>query len=116
MTENTDQSNQSNPSFENIIKQYIKILQIKMNKDDMQFLKKYHYDEYCKKMGDFVPDFKESYPSLFQMIISGEDLSILEMFFTKFDNIDKGKETLNEARNDLGNFLHDKYVSGKTKY
>ena len=113
---NESNNNESKPDFMVIVKQYIKLLQVKMNKDDMVFLRKYHYDEYFKNMSDFVPEFKDSYPSLFQMIISGADLSMLDLFFEKFNNIDEGKQTLNDARNDLGNILHDKYVRGQTKY
>jgi len=29
------------------------------------------------------------------------------------DDIDQGKKTLNEARNDLGQMLHNKYVANK---
>jgi hypothetical protein len=116
-TKQTDQTDQNNKSdFTNIIKQYTKLLKIKMNSDEMVFLKKYHHDEYVQKMSDFVPEFKDNYPSLFQMIISGADLSMLDLFFEKFNNIDNGTETLNEARNDLGTILHNKYVKGKTKY
>lgn len=115
---NNSQSNndQPKPDFMVIVKQYIKLLQVKMNKDDMIFLRKYHYDEYLKAMSDFVPEFKDNYPSLFQMIISGADLAMLDLFFTKFNDIDEGKQTLNEARNELGNVLHNKYVKGQTKY
>ena len=99
-----------------IVKQYIRLLQVKMNKDEMIFLRKYHYDEYVKTMSDFVPEFRDNYPSLFQMIISGADLSMLDLFFDKFNSIDEGRQTLNDARNELGNLLHDKYVRGQTKY
>ena len=116
VSSNEVSSSQSKPDFMTIVKKYITLLQIKMNKDDMIFLRKYHYDEYVKNMSDFVPDFKDSYPSLFQMIISGADLSMLDLFFEKFNDINYGKQTLNEARNELGNVLHNKYVKGKTKY
>ena len=112
----TDKSDQNTPDFKDIVKQYIKLLQMKMSKDEIIFLKKYHYDDYYKKMSDFVPEFKDNYPSLFQMIISGEDLSLLNIFFDKFNNIDNGTQTLNDARNELGNVLHNKYVKGKVKY
>jgi len=103
-------SNENKPEILTIIKQYVKLLQLKMKKDEMVFLKKYHHDDYNKQMGDFVPEFRDNYPSLFQMIISGADLSLLDLYFEKFTNIDQGKESLNDARNDLGNILHKKYV------
>jgi hypothetical protein len=108
-TNSTDDSNQK-PNFMAIVKQYVKILQLKMKKEDMIYLKEHNYNEYLKIMGEYVPEFKDNYPSLFQMIISGADLSMLELFYEKFNNIDQGKQTLNEARNELGQLLHDKYV------
>ncbi len=108
-TAQNDDSNQK-PNFMAIVKQYVKILQLKMQKEDMIYLKENNYNDYLKIMGDYVPEFKDNYPSLFQMIVSGADLSMLELFFEKFNNIDQGRQTLNEARNELGQLLHDKYV------
>jgi hypothetical protein len=48
------------------------------------------------------------------MIINSEndnDLTILDMFLDKLDAVDNGSTTLNEARNELGHFLHNKYVA-----
>jgi hypothetical protein len=84
-----------------------------MASDDMVFLKKFHSDEYEKKLADFVPAFKEEYPHLFKMIISGADLTILDMFLDNISDIDAGKKSLNDARNDLGHILHNKFVKGK---
>jgi hypothetical protein len=86
---------------------------MKMSTDDMAFLKKFHPDEYEKKLGEFVPAFKDEYPFLFKMIISGADLSILDMFLDNISDIDAGKKSLNDARNDLGHILHNKFVKGK---
>jgi hypothetical protein len=108
-TNSIDDSSQK-PNFMAIVKQYIKLLQLKMQKNDMIYLKENNYDEYAKIMGEYVPEFKDNYPSLFQMIISGSDLSMLALFFEKFNDIDQGRQTLNEARNELGQILHDKYV------
>lgn len=110
--QNTTQNDDSNqkPNFMAIVKQYVKILQLKMQKEDMIYLKENNFNDYLKIMGDYVPEFKDNYPSLFQMIVSGADLSMLELFFEKFNNIDQGRQTLNEARNELGQLLHDKYV------
>jgi hypothetical protein len=99
--------------FNSIIRKYVRLLQLKMDNDEMIFLKKYHYNEYETKMSQFVPQFKDNYPSLFQMIISGSNLTMLDLFLEKFTNIDEGKQTLNEARDELGHVLHNKYVSDK---
>ena len=110
---------ESNPkpttNFNNIIRQYVKLLQTKMEGDDFIFLKKYHPIDYEQKLSDFVPTFKEEYPHLFKMIISGADLNILEMFLNNMSDIDNGNKTLNDARAEMGNMLHDKYVKSKLK-
>lgn len=94
-----------------IINNYIKILQIKMETDEMQFLKKYHQIEYIKKLEEFVPIFKDEYPFLFKKIINGDNLDILNIFLNNITDIDEGKKTLNDARNELGLLLHEKYVN-----
>ena len=111
LTNSIQESNSpQKPNFMSIVKQYVKILQLKMQKEDMIYLKENNYNEYLKIMSEYVPEFNDNYPSLFQMIISGADLSMLELFFEKFNNIDQGTQTLNEARDELGQLLHDKYV------
>ena len=104
-------SNQSN--FKNIINQYVKLIQDKMNTDEMIFLNKFHQDEYQTAMEEFVPEFYNEYPSLFNMIIKGNDLSMLDLFLNKLDDIDQGKNTLDDVRTDLGQILHNKYVANK---
>jgi phage tail tube protein FII len=104
---NTEPPNQIN--FKKLINRYVKLIQSKMSTDDMMFLKKFHPDEYENKMSEFVPEFKNTYYRLFKMIISGTDLSILDLFLNGIDNIETGEKTLNEVRNDLGQVLHDKY-------
>jgi hypothetical protein len=50
------------------------------------------------------------------MIIKGQDLSILDIYLDKLEDIEQGKQSLNEVRDELGNYLNDKYVKGKPKY
>jgi len=109
-----NRNNNPNPiNFKQLIGSYVLLLQKKMETDEFVFLKKYHQDEYEKKLGDYVPTFKTEYPLLFKMIISGNDLSILDMFLDNISDIDAGKKSLNDARNDLGYFLHNKYVKNE---
>ena len=98
-------------TFKDIIKQYVKLIQTKMDTDEMKFLKQFHPDEYTQKLDNFVPQFKEEYPFLYRMIISNNDLSILDTFLDNIADIDSGKKSLNDARNELGHMLHNKYVN-----
>lgn len=101
----------NNESFKKIILQYVELLQAKMNTDEMKFLKEFHYDEYKQKLDNYVPEFKLEYPFLYKNIINGSDLTILNTFLDNIADIDNGKKTLNEVRNDLGQMLHDKYIN-----
>ena len=102
-----------NTPFKKIINQYVQLIQVKMNTDEMIFLKQFHPIEFEEKLEKFVPQFKEEYPFLFRMIISGGDLSILDTFLDNISDIDDGKKTLNDARNELGEMLNDKYINSK---
>jgi hypothetical protein len=110
----TTRTPKQNPTnFKQLIGSYVKLLQMKMNTDNMKFKKKFHPDEYNKELSDFVPAFKEEYPFLFKTIINDSDLSILDMFLDNISDIDSGKKNLNDARNDLGHILHEKFVKNK---
>ena len=100
----------NNASFKKIILQYVELLQTKMNTDDMRFLKQFHPDEYKQKLDNFVPEFKLEYPFLYKVIINGSDLTMLNTFLDNLTDIDNGKKSLNDARNDLGQMLHEKYI------
>jgi hypothetical protein len=104
---------QNPTNFKQLIGAYVKLLQAKMNTDDMKLKKKFHPDEYNKELADFVPAFKEEYPFLFKTIISDSDLSILDMFLDNISDIDSGKKNLNDVRNNLGHILHEKFVKDK---
>ena len=101
----------NNKSFKILILQYVELLQAKMNTDDMKFLKQFHPDEYKQKLDNYVPQFKEEYPFLYRMIIANNDLTILNTFLDNITDIDDGKKTLNDVRDDLGHMLHDKYIN-----
>jgi len=98
-------------AFKQIINQYVELLQNKMNTDEMKFLKQFHPDEYTQKLDNYVPQFKEEYPFLYRMIINNNDLTILNTFLDNLTDIDDGKKTLNEARDELGHMLHNKYIN-----
>jgi hypothetical protein len=101
----------SNTNFKELINGYVKLIKSKIKTDNIQFLKKHHPLEYEEELSKFVPTFKNEYPFLFKMIINNDDLSMLDIFLDNIEDIDNGKKTLNIARNDLGQLLHDKYVN-----
>ena len=108
----SDSSLTKKTDFKDIMYKYIHIIKEKMKSDEFVFLKKHHPEEYTQKLNDFVPEFRDQYPSLFKMIISdiNIDLSMLDIFLNNLNDIDNGKKSLNDVRNNLGHMLHNKYV------
>lgn len=100
-------------TFRDIIKNYVNVIQTKMNTDEFKILKETNRPEYERRLSEFVPEFKKEYEHLFKMIISGVDLKILDMFLDNMRDVENGNKTLNEARNNLGQYLHDVYVKDK---
>lgn len=96
-----------------IITRYVNLIQKKMNTDEMVYLKNNNKNEFEEKMGEFVPEFRDEYPALFKMILSGADLAMLEIFLDTLDDVDSGKHTFDQARTGLGHLLHNKYVKDK---
>jgi len=97
-------------SNKNLILNYVKLIQWKISSQEMKNLKENNYKLYETKISDYVPKFKEEYPFLFKTIINGDDLQILNMYLDNMCDIESGNKTLNEVRNNLGMFLHKKYV------
>lgn len=96
-----------------IITRYVSLIQKKINTKEMIELKLHDKSQFEQKMADFVPEFRDEYPALFKMILSGADLQMLEIFLDSLDDVDAGNQTFDQARNNLGHLLHDKYVKDK---
>lgn len=60
-----------------------------------------------------VPVFSSRYPTIFDMICKGGDLSLLDLFLNKIDKIKQGKEVLENTEKELANVLNDRYVVPK---
>lgn len=101
------------PSFKTLIIEYVNLIKQKMNTPEMQKMKLENNYKYMKIMREFLPSFYEKYPKLYKKIIQGDNLEHLELFLNKFDDIESGKVSFNDAREDLGQILHDKYVAPK---
>ena len=94
----------------NIIKKYVSTIKELIKTPEYQKLKKENYMEFLDNLHKICPTFFNNYPSILRMIIDEEDLSILDLYLEKIDNIKSGKEKLDNVKNELGHFLHNKYV------
>ena len=93
-----------------LIKKFIPVIQIKMNTPEFINLKKNNMQEYTSRMIKEFPKFNEEFPFIFKKIISGDDLSMLDIFFNKLSEVDSGQNTINNVRQELGHLLNDIYV------
>lgn len=116
---NPDQGNQlcetstGRQSMKTLIKQYMKLIELKSATPEYVLLKSTNYEEYEQRMIEYLPAFYKEYPMLYKKILKGGDMEILELFLDNIEEIDNGRKTINNARNDLGHFLHNKYVKRK---
>ena len=104
-----------NVTKENInkIKETIKLIQQFMNLPDMIKLKKDNNEEYIKKMTEIFPVFAENYNSLFNLVISENDLHALDFMFETMINISNGTLEKDKAEMAFGDYLATKYVKPK---
>lgn len=98
-------------SFKNIILEYVALINKKMNTPEMKQMKEVNNYQYTKAMNEFLPKFREKYPKLYKKIINGDNLDNLNIFINKIDDIEHNKISFDDARNNLGQILHDKYVA-----
>ena len=85
---------------------------MKMNTDEFKELKQVNPIMYETKLIEYVPKFENEYPTLFRKIIKGDDdLNMLNIFLDNLNDINDGKKTLDDVRNNLGHLLHNKYVN-----
>ena len=99
--------------MENIIKNYKYTILNYIYKYNLKDLQKNNYTEYCNHLKNKFPIFYDQYPSVFNMIITYDDLSMLDIMLDNINKLNKSnnveKDLLN-IRNEMGNQLHDKYV------
>lgn len=73
-----------------------------MSKDDIMKMRKKNYAVYCQHMEEKFKGFSDEYYSVFQMVISGENISPLFKMLTQLDNVQKGKISFEEAEKNIG--------------
>ena len=97
----------------NNIKETIKMIQLFMNLPEIKILQITDYDAYYKHLAGIFPSFVENYECLFELIIKGSDLGILDIMFNTMLNISSGTVNQEEEEKRLGDILADKYVKSK---
>jgi hypothetical protein len=102
-----------NNSHTQILNTYINLINKYLNKQDMIELKNNNINELRLHIYDKFPLFKQNYPYLLDLLISGKDLSILNTMLNNIDRIDNANDKekeLQTVRYEMANLLNDKYV------
>lgn len=81
-----------------------------MTEDETIELKQNNPEVYTNVMKDKFSSFNEKYPSLFDMVIDGNDISMLLEMLLRIDKVKEGKLTMDTAQNQLKDQLSNKYV------
>jgi hypothetical protein len=97
------------PNVEDIIDAVEKIFEF-MCTDEMMTLNEEDRGEYEKKMEAQFPDFSSKYYSLFQMILSGEDISYLFKMLEYMDQVNKGTANFEDVQKQFGADLQEDFV------
>lgn len=100
------------PNVEDMLDTIIKIYEI-MDTEDMKTLKKDNVVQYETKMEELFPAFSFRYYAVFRKVISGEDITPLMHMFSEINNIKAGNKTIEQAEEQLGQNLAEKYVYPK---
>lgn len=100
------------PNVNSILDKVYEILQY-MDDNNMIKLKNEDDKKYIKKMEERFPAFSDRYYSLFQKIISGDDLTHLFSMLAEIEKIKSGSKTIEDAEKDLGQQLAQQYIYPK---
>ena len=97
------------PNVNEILDKIVEILEY-MGKDEIIKLKQEDDGEYSKHMEEKFPAFSFRYFSLFQKVISGDNLTHLFSMLGAIERIKKGELTAEEAEKNLGEELAEEYI------
>jgi len=92
------------PNVEKILDEIIKILEC-MNTDEMKLLKESNKPLFDQVMEEKFPEFSGKYFGIFQMVLTGEDLSPLFKMLNIITNITEGGTSFEDGEKDVGTYL-----------
>lgn len=97
------------PNVEIIAGDVEKILEFMCN-DDVYQMKNQNYDDYREMMKSKFKSFEEKYSRLFELIIRGDDITILFDMLGKIQKVKDNSITMKQAESELGESLAENYV------
>lgn len=100
-------------STNEIIREYKKLILIYKQSDNIKNMMKINFNEYKNHMYSKFKYFRINYPNIFDIIISNDNIDMLDTMLDSLDNINNSsniQNDINDIRYKLGNELHNKYV------
>jgi hypothetical protein len=94
----------------NCIRKNIKMIQQFMTIPEIESIRLNDSDAYKEKLKSIFTSFEFNYPSLFNLIISKEDLSPLDFMLSTMEEIVKGDKEKDKGEMEIGDHLAQKYV------
>ena len=92
------------------IRENVKMIQKFMQITDIKLLSSTNQESYKEKMKSIFTVFELNYPSLFDLIISSDDLSPLEFMLSTMEQINNGQTDKDKGEMSIGDHLAAKYV------
>lgn len=97
------------PSSKSILSKVHKIMEF-MCTDDMLKVRSKNMTDYKNIIKEKFSEFEETYPSVFNMVIEGNDITMLIHMLKQIDMVKNNKITMKEAETTLRDDLAEKYV------
>ncbi len=113
---NIDNDIEKSNNMINIIKKYKDLIRKYIETSEISEMKKNNYDEYIKYMYNKFIEFRSNYPVVFDILISGQNIEMLDIMLNDLDNLKSSNDfqnDLNKVRYNLGEKLHNIYVKDK---
>ena len=95
------------------IKEIVTMIKNFMEIPELRDLKVSDYELYKEKMSNYFPVFSSNYVSLFNLIIGGSEISILDNMLDQILDIESGYLSKDKAEQSLGDLLADKFLYKK---
>jgi len=102
------------PDVPKLLKTVIEILEY-MKTDEVSAMKEEDFGDYSNHMETKWPEFADRYYSVFQKVISGEDITMLLRMFAMLENVGRGHMSLESAERQLGEELAQQYIYPKVR-
>lgn len=107
----------TNPeTMTNLIRKYKDLIIRYINTPEIIKMKNNDLNEYRKHMYDKFVEFRSSYPAIFDILISGQNIDMLDTMLSSLDHLKTSNDfqnDLNKIRYTLGEKLHNTYVKDK---